>query len=84
MHKLCTETIQLKYELLSSYHKNEGTKKWIFIHDMIGCTGLGYMYEKGDGVRQDMQKAKSLFSTACDGGDQDGCKNYRRLNKEGI
>ena len=40
-----------------------------------GCTNLGFMYEKGRGVKQDYFKAKELFGKACDGGDAKGCFN---------
>ena len=30
-----------------------------------GCVHLGYMYEKGDGVAVDLDKAKSAYKKAC-------------------
>ncbi|MDY4807685.1 MAG: hypothetical protein SO257_07505 [Desulfovibrio sp.] len=42
---------------------------------------LGSMYEKGCGVRQDLAKAKEWFGRACDGGNQDGCDAYARLDR---
>ena len=32
------------------------------------CAYLGFMYAKGDGVRQDNSKAVELYTKACDGG----------------
>lgn len=44
---------------------------------------LGYMYRYGEGVKQDYQKAKEWYEKACDGGDQMGCDEYRKLNMKG-
>ena len=41
---------------------------------------LGVMYEYGQGVNQDNEKAKESFGKACDNGLQKGCDNYRILN----
>lgn len=48
---------------------------------MEECNNLGFMYDMGDGVKQDKQKAKELFSKACDAGLNNGCENYRILNE---
>jgi hypothetical protein len=32
------------------------------------------MYEHGTGVKRDLQKAQTLYSTACSGGDGMGCR----------
>jgi len=45
---------------------------------------LGLMYTNGDGVKQDDKKAKEWFSKACDGGLQNACDNYKKLNEQGI
>jgi TPR repeat protein len=42
------------------------------------------MYFNGEGIRQDKSTAKEFFGKACDGGMQDGCKNYRKLNEQGY
>lgn len=42
---------------------------------------LGDMYYKGEGVRQDLAKAKEYYGQACDNGDQDGCNRYKDLNQ---
>ena len=42
---------------------------------------LGMLYGGGKGVRQDMNIAKEYFGKACDGGLQDGCDKYRKLNQ---
>jgi len=39
------------------------------------CFKLGWMYSKGEGVRQDKSKAVELYTKACDGGYADGCSN---------
>ncbi len=38
-----------------------------------GCNNLGYMYEIGDGVAQDQEKARDLYATSCDNDNVDGC-----------
>ncbi len=40
---------------------------------MPGCTRLGFMFQKGFGVRQSAEAAVKLFTQSCDGGDPDGC-----------
>ena len=45
---------------------------------------LGVMYENGYGVKQDKRVAKKWFGEACDGGEQIGCDNYKKLNQKGY
>ncbi|MCR5257105.1 MAG: sel1 repeat family protein [Desulfovibrio sp.] len=45
---------------------------------------LGVMHEKGQGGPQDKRAAKEWFRKACDGGVQDCCSAYRRLNEAGF
>ncbi|MCT7481583.1 tetratricopeptide repeat protein [Aliarcobacter cryaerophilus] len=45
---------------------------------------LGMMYANGEGVRQDFKIAKEWYGKACDGGNQNGCDNYKILNQEGY
>ncbi len=45
---------------------------------------LGVMYNTGLGVRQNRTTAKSYFGTSCDGGLQEGCDQYKKLNEQGI
>ncbi|MCR5256603.1 MAG: sel1 repeat family protein [Desulfovibrio sp.] len=45
---------------------------------------IGDMFEQGLGVRQNRKTAKEWYGKACDGGDQDGCDAYRRLNEAGF
>ena len=42
------------------------------------------MYEYGFGVKQNKQVAKKWYGEACDGGDQGGCDNYKKLNQQGY
>lgn len=42
------------------------------------------MYANGQGVKQDKKRAKTLFGKACDGQENDGCKNYKILNEQGY
>ena len=45
---------------------------------------LGFMYAKGEGVKQDMVEAKRLYGLACDNRDVKGCKYYKDLNEAGY
>ncbi len=45
---------------------------------------LGVLYDAGLGVRQDKRTAKAWYGKACDGGLQDACNDYRRLNEAGF
>ena len=47
----------------------------------LGCFMLGVMYDRGDGVKQNLSKAKELFGKACNLGLQEGCNEYKKLNK---
>ena len=40
-----------------------------------GCSGLGYMYSNGQGVKQDYFAAADLFKKACDVSYAEGCFN---------
>lgn len=41
--------------------------------DAKSCKDLGYMYEKGNGVEQDLSKAAKLHKKVCDGGSSAAC-----------
>ena len=49
-----------------------------------GCLGLGFLYQKGQGVKQNFSTAKQYYGKACDLGLQLGCDNYRKLNEKGY
>ena len=49
-----------------------------------GCSNLGVLYDKGQGVRQNFSTAKQYYSKACDLGLQFGCDSYRKLNEKGY
>ena len=51
--------------------------------DARGCTNLGFMYEKGQGVTQDDAQALSLYRQGCDGGHAGGCTNLGFMYDEG-
>ncbi|PNK60815.1 SEL1-like repeat protein [Psychrobacter sp. FDAARGOS_221] len=44
---------------------------------------LGFMYEKGFGVEQDISKAKQWYKQACDQGTAVSCRVYRALSDAG-
>ena len=43
--------------------------------DMISCYDLGVMYQGGQGVPQDLERAVILFQRSCDGGVGASCNN---------
>lgn len=45
---------------------------------------LGWMYENGEGVRQNKSTAKRYFGQACDNGEQSGCDHYHELDQQGY
>ena len=48
-----------------------------------GCSNLGTMYEKGEGVPQDHTRAASLYEQACGAGSALGCRNLGFLYETG-
>lgn len=49
-----------------------------------GCSNLGFMYLKGQIVKQNYTKAKELFKKACDGDDTSGCSMLGAIYEQGI
>lgn len=43
------------------------------------CTQLGRLYESGEGVKQDLAKARKLYETACSLNEATGCNNLSTL-----
>ncbi|WP_051604663.1 SEL1-like repeat protein [Helicobacter rodentium] len=41
---------------------------------------LGVSYKKGQGVKQNLKRAKDYYGKACDLGLQQGCDAYKNLN----
>jgi len=52
--------------------------------DAKGCFNLGFLYEDGQGVRQNFSTANQYYGKACDLGLQLGCDGYRTLNEKGY
>ncbi|HAR80453.1 MAG TPA: Sel1 repeat protein [Succinivibrionaceae bacterium] len=50
----------------------------------FGCKNLADLYYNGWGTRQNYSTAKEYYGKACDLGNQEGCDNYARLNKQGY
>ncbi|MBK8277030.1 MAG: sel1 repeat family protein [Nitrospira sp.] len=48
------------------------------------CNGLGLLYMKGEGVKQDEARAAAMFRKACDVGDPNSCSNLGVLYAEGT
>ena len=40
---------------------------------IVACFSLGVLYERGEGVKQNYQKAAELYQKSCDGGNIGGC-----------
>lgn len=49
-----------------------------------GCYYLGWIYKEGTTVKQDKRIAKEQFGIACERGHEDGCRDYKKLNENGI
>ena len=49
----------------------------------LGCSNLGLLYQSGQGVNQDYQKAAQLYQKACDSGEAVGCFGLGFLYKNG-
>jgi TPR repeat protein len=45
----------------------------------MACLGLGVAYERGIGVRRNIQIARSFLDKACRLGSQEGCRMSRKL-----
>jgi TPR repeat protein len=50
--------------------------------EAAGCSWIGEMYESGEEIKQDFQKALEWYGKACDLRDADGYKKYARLKKQ--
>ena len=50
----------------------------------LAQNNIGFLYGNGQGVKQDYKKAKEWYGKACDGGEQQGCDNYKKLNQQGY
>ena len=84
-----------QYNLGVMYAKGEGVKQDYFKakewYEKAAAQGhakaqynIGVFYANGEGVKQDYFKAKEWFGKACDGGEQMGCDNYKKLNQKGY
>ncbi len=45
--------------------------------DERSCVQLGYIYENGTDVTQDMEKAKQYFSKSCSMGNKSACDEFK-------
>ena len=50
------------------------------LNDYVACYNLGVSYKKGQGVKQNLKRAKDYYGKACDLGLQQGCDAYKNLN----
>lgn len=52
--------------------------------DLTACNIFGLMYEYGEAVPQNLERAASLYQRACEGGDMVGCTNLGLLYETGA
>jgi len=52
---------------------NEGNQK--------ACVGFAGLYENGRDVEKDIAKAKEMYKTACDAGEELGCKRLEKIKE---
>lgn len=52
--------------------------------EMADCADLGVLYERGEGVPQDENKANQLFQKACSNGDSGGCSHLGNSYRKGM
>jgi hypothetical protein len=52
--------------------------------DVSACTVFGLMVELGQGVPQDVARARDLYRRACEGGELVGCTNLGLMYEEGV
>jgi TPR repeat protein len=50
---------------------------------MGGCFELAGLYERGEGVPPDMERAYTLYESACDWGQLEACERYRHMDRWG-
>ena len=48
------------------------------------CNNLGYLYEYGNGIRQDYKKAREFYNKACEMGNALGCGALGGLYQYGL
>jgi hypothetical protein len=51
--------------------------------DLFVCNLFGIMYESGDGIEQNPERAAELYGRACEGGELRGCTNLASMYEEG-
>ncbi len=51
--------------------------------EILACTDLGRLYERGEGVKQDYPRAKELYEKACVAGEMLACTGLGRLYDSG-
>ncbi len=89
------ECFQKGFELYNAGKKKEayqyGVKSCEKFNYGKGCFGLGYLYEHGDGVQKDMNKALSYYKKAvsgeeklCDSGDGQACYELGYMYEHGY
>ena len=50
----------------------------------LGCTGLGYLHERGLGVEKSLEDAVEMYDRGCELGDAVGCGNLAWMYQNGL
>ncbi|RDU66073.1 hypothetical protein CQA53_04525 [Helicobacter didelphidarum] len=75
-HDLDKDSITKIYEKAAMYYQKDCENG-----NMHACSGLGTLYEAGDGIKQNKKYSKELYSHACRNGDSRGCINLGIIAK---
>jgi len=59
-------------------------KKSCYMENANGCNAIGFLYDKGIGVRQSYKQAKAFYIAACDMRSANGCNNLGFLYEYGL
>lgn len=91
----CTSAGEIYHELDEFIKSREYSSKVCGVQNLpselqkaeaVACFRLGYLYSNGQGVRQDFQKTRELYTKACNGKYPGACYNLGTLyhNGEGV
>lgn len=83
---ICYELALTFIEKTPKNHKKaiEFLKAACDVEHSLSCLRLAYMYEKKEGVKQDLMQAYVLYDRACEDDFFEACSNLARLNKKGF
>ncbi len=79
--KLCFPAGSLAYKIRKMNDAKEFLKIACDLNSVGGCAYLGFMYEHGESVKKDLQKAKEFYQKACNLGYEKSCKKLNSKPK---